>query len=110
MNEVFTMVRRLQTLHVALSNAREAVQGRIETSQDCGSLAYVVERAGQTIAELNHLIYRHLVGNGAAHSLSSKPKTSRVAVLWHNGEIRPLKVELHEIKLDLLAGAGMLTL
>ena len=93
-----------------LNNAREAVQGRTDTSQDCGCVVHVVERAGQTIAELNELIYRHLVRNGAAHSLGSKPKASRPAFLWHNAKIRSLKAELREIKLNLLVAVGTLTL
>ena len=101
---------KVADLRVVLSSAREVVQGRIEASQDCGSLAHIVERAGHTIAELNHFIHCHLVGNVAAHSLGSKPKVSRAAFLWHNGKIRSLKVDLQEIKLNLLVAVGTLTL
>ena len=93
-----------------LSNTREAVQERIENSQDCGSLGHIVERADQTIAKLNHLIHHRLARNGTAHTPDSKPKASRAAFLWYNGKIRSLKVDLQEIKLSLLVAIGSLTL
>lgn len=97
-------------LRVVLSNAHEAVQGRIETSQDCGSLTHIVERASGKIAELNHLICHDLVKNGEAHSLDCKPKASRTGFLRHNRKISSLKVELREIKLNLLVAVGTLIL
>ncbi len=101
---------KVADLRVVLSYTREAVQRRIENSQDCGSLGHIVERAGQTIAELNHLIYHRLAKNGTAHTPDSKPKASRAAFLWYNVKIRSLKVDLQEIKLSFLVAIRTLTL
>ena len=101
---------KVSDLRVVLSTAREAVQERVETSQDCGNLAQILERASQKITELNHLICYDLVKNGADHPPSSKPKASHTAFLRHHGKIRSLKVDLREVKLSLLIAVGALTL
>lgn len=97
-------------LQVVLRTASEVVESRIKKSQDCGSLGHIVQRAGQSISELNELIQHELIQNGAAQAPDSKPKASRTGFLRHRGKLRSLKVELQDIKLSLLIAVGTLTL
>lgn len=101
---------KVTDLQVVLKTASEVVESRIKTSQDCGSLARIVQRAGQSISELNELIHHELIQNGAAQDPNNKPKASRTGFLRHRGKLRSLKVELQEIKLSLLIAVGTLTL
>lgn len=97
-------------LQVVLKTASEVVESRIETSQDCGSLAHIVQRADESIGELDHLIHHELARNGAAQNPDNKPRSSRKGFLRHHRKLESLKVELREIKLNLLIAVGTLTL
>lgn len=97
-------------MQVVLKAASQVVQSRTEASQDCGRLAHIVQRAGQSVAELNELIHRELMRKGAAQTLESKPKASHTAFLKRHGKLRSLKIELQEVKLTLLIAVGTLTL
>ena len=111
MGRTFThVIVKVADLRVVLSNTHEAIGGRVETEQECGNLALIVERANQKIAELDHLIQHSLIKNGSAHDLEVKPKASRTAFLRHQAKVRSLKIELRDIKLSLLVALGTLTL
>ncbi|MCJ1236859.1 hypothetical protein MMC14_004841 [Varicellaria rhodocarpa] len=75
----------------------------------CGNLNQIVNRASQKITELNNLIYHDLVKNGTAQSYDITPKVSRKAFLRHTGKIKSLKIDLREVKLNLLFAVAMLT-
>ena len=95
---------------MVLKTASEVVESRVETLQDCGSLARIVQRASGSIAELSHLINHELVQKGAAQNHDNKPKASHKGFLRHHGKLRSLRAELQEIKLSLLIAVGTLTL
>ncbi len=101
---------KVADLQVVLKTAGEVVESRIETSQDCGSLARILQRASLSIAELNQLINHELVRKGAAQNPDGKPKASHTGFLRRHGKLRSLKDELREIKLGLLIAVGTLTL
>ena len=101
---------KVADLQVVLKTASEVVDSRIETSQDCGSLARIVQRASQSIAELNQLIYHELVRKGAAQNPDNKLKASHTGFLRRHGKLKSLKDDLREIKLSLLIAVGTLTL
>lgn len=101
---------KIADLQVVLKTASEVVESRNETSQDCGGLARIVQRASQSIAELNHLIHHELVRKGTAQNPDSVLKASHMGFLRRQGKLRSLKEELREIKLSLLIAVGTLTL
>lgn len=97
-------------MQVVLKTASEVVESRIETSQDCGRLAHIVERATQSIAELNQVIHHELVRKGVAQNSDNKLKASHAGFLRRHGKLKSLTVELRDIKFSLLVAVGMLTL
>ena len=99
---------------MVLHNVRDAVQGRANGSQECGNLAYIVQRATQKMSELNRLIYGNLVKTPSTgcNSLGDDDtvRASRRAFLRHSGKIKSLKDDLQEVKMSLLVAMGTLTL
>ena len=94
---------------VVLSNTRQLVDDHLQTSQSCGNLNQIVNRASEKITELNNLIYHDLIKNRTGQSYDMAPKVSRKAFLRHNGKIKSLKIDLREVKLNLLFTVAMLT-
>ena len=101
---------KVADLQVVLKTASEIVESRIETSQDCGNLAQIVQRADKSVAELNRLIHQELARKGASQHPDNRPKASHKGFLRHHGKLRSLRAELRDIKLSLLVAVGTLTL
>lgn len=97
-------------MQAVLETATEVVQSRIETSQDCGNLAQIVQRASKSITELNHLIRHDLAREGKVERLQNKQKASHKGFLRHHRKVKSLKFEIQAIKLSLLIAMGSLTL
>ncbi|KAL9017831.1 MAG: hypothetical protein Q9185_004846 [Variospora sp. 1 TL-2023] len=113
-DHLVALVNEISDLRVVLHNVRDAVQGRAKTSQECGNVAYIVQRASQKMSELNRLIYGNLVKtpSSGCHSLGDDDtiKASRTKFLRHSGKIRSLKDDIQELKMSLLIAMGTLTL
>ncbi|KAL9011866.1 MAG: hypothetical protein Q9173_003326 [Seirophora scorigena] len=99
---------KVSDLRVVLHNIRDAVEGRAETSQECGNVAYIVQRASLKMSELNRLIYGNLVKTPQLGM--QQPGASRTKFLRHGGKIRSLKDDIQELKMSLLVAMGTLTL
>ncbi|KAL8939547.1 MAG: hypothetical protein Q9216_003307 [Gyalolechia sp. 2 TL-2023] len=112
-DHLIALVNEVSDLRVVLHNVRDAVQERAKTSQDCGNLAYIVQRASLKMSELNRLIYGNLVKTGGTgcNSIADEDtvKASRRSFLRHSGKIKELKDGLKELKLSLLVAMGTLT-
>ena len=96
-------------MQVVLSNAQQVIYGHLQTAQSCGNLNQIVDRASKKIAELNDLIYHDLVKKGTAQGGGITLKVSRKAFLRHAGKIRSLKLDVRDVKLNLLFAVAMLT-
>ncbi|KAL8947627.1 MAG: hypothetical protein Q9222_006114 [Ikaeria aurantiellina] len=111
-DHLIALVNEVSDLRVVLHNIRDAIQGRAHSSQECGNLSYIVQRANQKLSELNRLIYGSLLkSSNGCNSLNDDDtiKASRRAFLRHNGKIKSLKEEIQEIKMSLLVAMGTLT-
>ncbi|KAL8978270.1 MAG: hypothetical protein Q9205_006109 [Flavoplaca limonia] len=100
-------------LRVVLHNVREAVQERAKTSQECGNLGFVVQRATLKLSELNRLIYGNLLKtNNGCDALDDDDdviKASRRAFLRYSGKIKSLQAEIRDIKMSLMIAMGAMT-
>ncbi|KAL8697163.1 MAG: hypothetical protein Q9201_007272 [Fulgogasparrea decipioides] len=106
-DNLIALVNEVSDLRVVLHNVRDAVTERVKTSQECGNISFIVQRATQKLSELNRLIYGNLLKTVEDDDTI---KASRRAFLRHNGKIRSLKEDIHEIKISLLIAMGTLTL
>ncbi|KAI4125496.1 MAG: hypothetical protein LQ338_004198 [Usnochroma carphineum] len=113
-DHLVALVNEVSDLRVVLHNVRDVVQSRAETSQKCGNLAFIVQRASEKMSDLNRLIYGNLVKTSSTGCSSlgddDTIKASRTAFLRYSGKIRSLKDDIQEIKLSLLVAMGTLTL
>ncbi|KAI4252837.1 MAG: hypothetical protein L6R42_007813, partial [Xanthoria sp. 1 TBL-2021] len=100
-------------LRVVLHNVRDAVQKRTKTSQECGNLGFIVQRATLKLSELNRLIYGNLLktNNGCdPFDDDDTIKASRRAFLRYGGNIKSLVGELRDIKMSMMIAMGAMTL
>lgn len=98
---------------MVLHNVRDAVQERAKTSQECGNLGFVVQRATLKLSELNRLIYGNLLKtNNGCDALDDDDliKASRRAFLRYSGKIKSLQAEIRDIKMSLMIAMGAMTL
>ncbi|KAI4266017.1 MAG: hypothetical protein L6R38_009007, partial [Xanthoria sp. 2 TBL-2021] len=99
-------------LRVVLHNVRDAVQERAKTSQECGNLGFIVQRATLKLSELNRLIYGNLLktNNGCdPFDDDDTIKASRRAFLRHGGNIKSLKGELRDIEMSMMIAMCAMT-
>ncbi len=98
---------------MVLHNVRDALQDRDKTSQECGNLGFIVQRATLKLSELNRLIYGNLLktNNGRdPFDDDDTIKASRRAFLRHGGKVKSLKGEIRDIKTSMLVAMGAMTL
>ncbi|KAL8896422.1 MAG: hypothetical protein Q9192_003102 [Flavoplaca navasiana] len=106
------LVNEVSDLRVVLHNVRDAVQERAKTSQECGNLGFVVQRATLKLSELNRLIYGNLLKtNNGCDALDDDDviKASRRAFLRYSGKIKSLQAEIRDIKMSLMIAMGAMT-
>ncbi|KAL8766550.1 MAG: hypothetical protein Q9209_006693 [Squamulea sp. 1 TL-2023] len=106
------LVNEVSNLRVVLYNVRDAVQERAKTSQECGNLGFIVQRATLKLSELNRLIYGNLLKtNTGNNSINDDDiiKASRRAFLRHSGKIKSLKEEIQDIKMSMMIAMGAMT-
>ncbi|KAL8687366.1 MAG: hypothetical protein Q9218_006442 [Villophora microphyllina] len=110
-DSLIALVNEVSDLRVVLHNVRDAVQERTKTSQQCGNLSFIVQRASQKLSELNRLIYGNLLKTGGCNSLDDDDtiKASRLAFLRRSGKIKSLKDDIQGIKMSLLISMSTLT-
>ncbi|KAL8868130.1 MAG: hypothetical protein Q9174_005196 [Haloplaca sp. 1 TL-2023] len=102
------LVNEVSDLRVVLHNVRDAVQDRAESSQECGNLSFIVQRASSKLSELNRLIFGNLLktdGLGDDDTI----KASQTAFLRHSGKLKALKEDIQEIKMSMMIAMGTLT-
>ncbi|KAL8956008.1 MAG: hypothetical protein Q9183_006451, partial [Haloplaca sp. 2 TL-2023] len=102
------LVNEVSDLRVVLHNVRDAVQDRAKSSQECGNLSFIVQRASSKLSELNRLIFGNLLktdGLGDDDTI----RASRTAFLRHSGKLKSLKEDIQEIKMSMLIAIGTLT-
>ncbi|KAL8777677.1 MAG: hypothetical protein Q9213_007751 [Squamulea squamosa] len=107
------LVNEVSDLRVVLHNVRDAVQERATTSQKCGNLGFIVQRATLKLSELNRLIYGNLLKTNTGNNSFNDDdtiKASRRAFLRHSGKIKSLKEEIQDIKMSMMIAMGAMTL
>ncbi|KAL8997543.1 MAG: hypothetical protein Q9169_003238 [Polycauliona sp. 2 TL-2023] len=109
---LLALVNEVSDLRVVLHNVRDAVQERTKTSQECGNLGFVVQRATLKLSELNRLIYGSLLktnNGGDALDDDDAIKASRRAFLRYGSKIKSLQGEIRDVKMSLVIAMGAMT-